>query len=135
MDMSASCVAELLVRVTNDQRCHVTLPRQNNGMFGFFWYVSVIQPRGSKSGRQKRLDESFQVRAKEPLGTVKFKRMSAPDWAQKSLCIIVPNQRTASPEFFSCVRTRRLLSRHTCLVRSPRLCVHIRKGSFHFLLP
>ena len=42
--MSASCVAELLVRVTDDQRCHVTLPRQNNGMFGFFWYVSVIQP-------------------------------------------------------------------------------------------
>ena len=46
----------------------------------------------------------------------KFKRMPAPDWAQKSLCIIEPNQRTASPEFFSCVRTRRLLSRHTCLV-------------------
>ena len=38
-------------------------------MFGFFWYVSVIQPRGSQSGRQKRRDESFQVRAKEPLGT------------------------------------------------------------------
>lgn len=27
----------------DDQRCHVTLSRQNNGMFGFFWYVSVIQ--------------------------------------------------------------------------------------------
>ena len=40
--MSASCVAELLLRVTDDQRCHVTLPRQNIGMFGFFWYVSVI---------------------------------------------------------------------------------------------
>ena len=58
----------------------------------------------------------------------KFKRMPAPDWAQKNLCIIVPNQRTASPEFFSCVRTRRLLSRHTCLVRSPRF----REGNFHF---
>ena len=65
----------------------------------------------------------------------KFKRMPAPDWAQKNLCIIVPNQRTASPEFFSCVRTRRLLSRHTCLVRSPTLCVYIRKGNFHYLLP
>ena len=31
----------------------------------------------------------------------KFKWMSAPDWAQKVLCIIVPNQRTVSPEFFS----------------------------------
>ena len=31
----------------------------------------------------------------------KFKRMSAPDWVQKMLCIIVPNRRTVSPEFFS----------------------------------
>ena len=42
--MSASCVAELLVRMMDDQRCHVTLPRQNNGMFGFFGYVTVVQP-------------------------------------------------------------------------------------------
>ena len=46
-------------------------------------------------------------------------RMLAPDWAQKMLCIIVPNRRTVSPEFFSWVRTRRLLSRHSCPVRSP----------------
>ena len=46
------------------------------------------------------------------------KRMLAPDWAQKMLCIIVPNWRTASPEFFSWVRTRRLLSRHNCPARS-----------------
>ena len=47
------------------------------------------------------------------------KQMLAPDWPQKMLCIIVPNRRTASPEFFSWVRTRRLLSRHSCPVRSP----------------
>ena len=47
------------------------------------------------------------------------KRMLVPDWAQKMLCIIVPNRRTASPEFFSWVHTRRLLSRHSCPVRSP----------------
>ena len=29
------------------------------------------------------------------------KRLLAPDWAQKMLCIIVPNRRTASPELFS----------------------------------
>ena len=52
-----------------------------------------------------------------------FKRTANPDWAQKMLCIIVPNRRTVSPEFFSWVRTRRLLSRHTCPVRSPSLCV------------
>ena len=53
----------------------------------------------------------------------KFKWMPAPDWAQKMLCIIVPDRRTDSPKFFSWVRTRRLLSRHTCPVRSPSLCV------------
>ena len=40
--------------------------------------------------------------------------MLVPDWAQKMLCIIVPNRRTVSPESFSWVRTRRLLSRHSC---------------------
>ena len=49
--------------------------------------------------------------------------MPAPDWAQKMLCIIVPNRRTVSPEFFLWVHTRRLLSCHTCPVRSPSLCV------------
>ena len=49
----------------------------------------------------------------------KVKRMLAPDWAQKMLCIIVPNRWTVSPEFFLWVRTRRLLSCHSCLVRLP----------------
>ena len=48
------------------------------------------------------------------------KRMLVPDLAQKMLCIIVPNRRTASSaEFFSWARTRRLLSRHNCPARSP----------------
>ena len=38
--MSASCLAEWLVRVTDDQRCHVTLPRENKGMF---WILLVCQ--------------------------------------------------------------------------------------------
>ena len=61
----------------------------------------------------------------------KFKPMLAPDWAQKMLCIIVPNRRTVSPEFFSWVRTRRLLSRHTCpSVHQACAC----EGNFYFLL-
>ena len=59
------------------------------------------RPRGSQSGREKRRDESFQVRAKEPLGTDSHRTISknssgcpAPDWAQKMLCIIVLNRRT-----------------------------------------
>ena len=47
------------------------------------------------------------------------KRMLVPDWAQKMLCISVPNRWTVSPEFFSWVRTWRLLSCHSCPVRSP----------------
>ena len=48
--------------------------------------------RGSQSGREKRWDESFQVRAKEPVGTdfQKFKRMPAPDWAQKCFVLLCP---------------------------------------------
>ena len=49
--------------------------------------------------------------------TVKW--MLAPDWAQKMLFIIVPNRRTASPEFFSWVR----ISRHSCPLHLPSLCV------------
>ena len=33
----------------------------------------------------------------------KFKRMPAPDWAQKMLCIIVPNRRTVFPIASACV--------------------------------
>ena len=59
----------------------------------------------------------------------KFKRIPAPDCAQKMLCIIVPNRRTVYPEFSSWVLTRRLFSRHTFPVRSSRLCV---RGRFLF---
>ena len=66
------------------------------------------RPRGSQSGWEKRWDESFQVRGERAPGYrlspsyfQKFKRMPVPDWAQKMLCIIVPNRRTVSPEFFS----------------------------------
>ena len=67
----------------------------------------------------------IQAWAEEPLGTdshwtISKRSMLVPDWAQKMLCIIVPNRRTASPaEFFSWARTRRLLSRHNCPARSP----------------
>ena len=73
------------------------------------------RPRGSQSGQEKRRDESLKLRAPgyrlSPNYFQKFKLMPAPDWAQKILCIIVPNRRTVSPEFLSWVRTRRLLSR------------------------
>ena len=49
------------------------------------------------------------------------------------LCIIVPNRRTVSPEFFSWVRKRRLLSHHTCPVRLPSLCVQGKLLFYAFL--
>ena len=55
------------------------------------------------------------------------KQMLAPYWAQKMLCIIVPNRRTASPEFFLWVRTWWLL---TCLAHAPKKCTQ--SGNFQF---
>ena len=81
-------------------------------------YSSSSETQGRSVGRDKRRYESFQAQAEKLLGYrlspdhfQTIKQMLAPDWAQKMLCIIVPNQRTASPEFFSWVRTRRLLTR------------------------
>ena len=75
---------------------------------------------GEKAGRTfSSTDKRVPRYRLSPSYVRKFKRMPVPDWAQKMLCIIVPNRRTVSPEFFSWVRTRRLLSRHSCPVRSP----------------
>ena len=65
------------------------------------------RPRVSQSGREKGRDESFQSGERAPGYRLspnyfqKFKRMPAPDWAQKMLSIIVPNRRIVSLEFFS----------------------------------
>ena len=71
-------------------------------------YSSSSETQGRSVGPEKRRDESFQAQAEKPLGYrlspdhfQTIKRMLAPDWAQKMLCIIVPNRRTASPKFFS----------------------------------
>ena len=78
------------------------------------------RPRGGQSGREKRRDESFQEQAEKPLGTDSHRTISK----RSSECwLLVPNRLTASPEFFSWIRTRLLLSRHRCPVHSPSLCV------------
>ena len=64
--------------------------------------------------------------------------MLAPDYSHKKCfnenAFIVPNQWTASPEFFSCVRTWWLLSPNIHPVHSPRLCVRTRETSFSTFL-
>ena len=46
--------------------------------------------KGGRAPGYRLLQDHFQT----------VKRMLAPNWAQKVLCIIVPNRRTVSPEFF-----------------------------------
>ena len=65
----------------------------------------------------------------------KFQRMPAPDWAQKMLCIIVPNRQTVSPEFFSWVRTRRLLSRSRLVWLMHQRIHAVRKLSVCYKIP
>ena len=88
------------------------------------------QTQGQSVGSGKKAGQTFSSKCGRapwyrlsPNYFQKFKRIPAPDWAQKMLCIIVPNRQTVSPEFFSWVCTWRLLSHHTCPVRSPSLCV------------
>ena len=51
----------------------------------------------------------------------KFKQMPAPDWAQKMLCIIVPNRRTVSLEFFLLSwYTTAIISITACLAHAPK---------------
>ena len=94
--------------------------------FSDFPLVSSLEIQGQSVGPGEKARRKFSIMGRRAPGyrlspdhfqTVE--RMRAPDWAQKMLCIIVPNRQTVSFEFFSWVRTRRLLSRHSCPVRSP----------------
>ena len=100
----------------------------------FPWRVMgpILGDPGAVSGLGERAGRKFSSTGERAPGYrlssnyfQKFKRMPGPDWAQKMFCIILPNWQTVSPGFFSWVRTRRLLSCHTCLA-----C----KGNFYFLL-
>ena len=85
--------------------------------------------------REKRREEQRQKSPFVPTFTRPFPKLkaNADSWLGTTMfSICVPKPRTAYySEFFSCVRTRRLLSRHTCPVRSPRLCV---QGKLSYLL-
>ena len=69
------------------------------------WGIFGISSTGGRAPEYRLSPDHFQT----------VKRMLAPDWAQKMLCINVPNRRTACLEFFSCVPTPRLL----CLIGYP----------------
>ena len=91
----------------------------------FFTFTPSSETQGGSVGSGEKAGRKFSGTGKRAPGyrlspnyVQKFERMPAPDWAQKMLCI-VPNRRRVSPEFFSWVRTRRLLSSSfTKLVRA-----------------
>ena len=67
--------------------------------------------RGSQSGREKRLDESFQVRAEEPLGTDSHRtisKRSSECWlliGHKNALYYCAQSANSFPQFLSWVRT------------------------------
>ena len=71
------------------------------------------RPRGSQ-GREKGRDESFQVRAKKPLGTPTLTKLFPKIQADAGSWLGTKNA------FYYCAQW--LLSCHACLVRSPSLC-------------
>ena len=101
--------------------------------------------RGSQSSREKRWDEIFQVRADRralgyrlsPDNFQKFKRMPASDWAQKMLCIIVPNRRThlMSSCVFVCSYTTAIVSITACLAHAPKKCTQSGNVQFDMKSP
>ena len=114
-------------------------------LFKIFWLTvhHPRRPRGSQSGREKRQDESFQVRKKETLSTDSHRTISKNSSRCRflighknlMLCIIVPNRRTVPPEFFSWVRTRRLLSRSRLVWLMHQRMHAVRKLSVCYKIP
>ena len=101
----------------------------------FAFRVFPRRPRGSQWGRVKRRDERFQVRAKEPLGTdshfPKFKRMPAPDWAQKNaLYYCAQSANSISWVLFVSSYTTAIDSITACLAHAPKKCTQ--SGNFQF---
>ena len=80
------------------------------------WVVTSSETQGQSVGPGEKAQRKFSNTGGRAPGYLlspdhfqTVKRMLAPGWAQKMLCIVVPNRRTISPEFFSWVRTRQLL--------------------------
>ena len=120
LGMTCNCIWSTEITFEIKKQKYNTVYAQNS----FYVYPILGDPRGSV-GSGEKAGRKFSGTGKRAPGyrlspnyAQKFKQMPAPDWAQKMLCI-VPNRRRVSPEFFSWVRTRRLLSgSFTKLVRA-----------------
>ena len=83
----------------------------------------ALRPRGSQSGQEKRREESFRVRAKEPLGTASHRTISK----NSSGCRLLIGHKKCFVllcpigEQLLLSSLQRLLFYHTCTARSPSL--------------
>ena len=107
------------------------LPKHNMPLWSYDEDIKQIS-----SGSTNR-EESFQARAEEPLGIDSHRtisKRSSECWLlaeHKKCCVLLcPISEQQLLSFISCVGTRRLLSRHTCPVRSPTKCTQ--SGNFQF---
>ena len=103
------------------------------------WKESSLETQEQSVGSGEKAGQKFSSTGERAPGYrlspnyfQKFKRMPAPDWAQKMLCIIVPNRRTASPEFFLVNSyTTAIDSITACLAHTPKKCTQ-QSGNFQF---
>ena len=90
---------------TNNASCNT---KKHAEMVIYFYPRASSENQGQSVGSGERARRKFSSTGERALGYrlspnyfQNFKQMPAPDWAQKMLCIIVPNWRTVSPAFFS----------------------------------
>ena len=86
-------VAKKATEFDFDFSTFITTLSTNNSLPSLHDQDHTRRPRGSQSGREKRRDERFSSTGERAPGYrlssnyfQKFKRMPAPDWAQKMLC-------------------------------------------------
>ena len=101
------------------------------------WTSHPRRPRGSQSGWEKRRDESFQVRAKEPLGTDSHRAISKNSSGyrllighKKCFVLLCPTGEQFLLSSFRDSYTTAIVSITACLVHAPKKCTQ--SGNFQF---
>ena len=108
----------------------------------FAFRVFPGRPRGSQSGRVKKRDESFQVRAKEPLGTDSRRTISkiqadAGSWLGKKKCFVLlcPIGEHISWVLFVCSYTTATVLIAAWLAHAPKKCTQSGNVQFEIQSP
>ena len=100
------------------------------------------RPRGSQSGLEKRRDESFQVRAKEPLGTDSHETISKTSSGcrlliapKKCFVLLCPIGEHISRVLFMCSYTTAIVSIMACVAHAPKKCTQSGNLQFDIKFP